>query len=192
MKELFQKIFKKVKSEILTIPNMLSIVRILIIPVIVYLYCFKHDSIATLIWVIISTLTDIADGYIARRFNMITDFGKFIDPVADKATQLAVFACLVTKFPLMLLPFIVLLVKEIGSLLLRLYLYKKTEIVEGAKWHGKASTGVVIFIVVLHLAWVGIPAGVSLGAIIFSTAFMLFSGTLYTVEALKLLKYGKK
>ena len=192
MKEFFQKIFKKVKAEILTIPNILSIIRILLIPVIVYVYCFKHDSIGALIWVIISTLTDVADGYIARKFNMITDFGKFIDPVADKATQLAIFACLVTKFPLMLIPFIVLLVKEVGSLLLRVYLYKKTEIVEGAKWHGKASTGVVICVVLLHLAWVGIPANISLAVIIFSTAFMLFSGTLYTIEAFKLLKYGKK
>jgi cardiolipin synthase len=145
-----------------------------------------------LIVVIISTLTDIADGFIARKFNMITDFGKFIDPVADKATQLTVFACLITKFKIMLIPFLVLLVKEVGSLALRGYVFNKTGLVRGAKWHGKASTGVVIFIVVLHLAWVGIPAGVSLGAIIFSTAFMLFSGTLYTVEALKLLKYGKK
>lgn len=192
MKELFQKIFKKVRDEILTVPNMLSIVRILLIPVIVYLYCFKHDNIATLIWVIISTLTDIADGFIARRFNMITDFGKFIDPVADKATQLTVFACLVTEFPLMLLPFIVLLVKELGSLLLRLYVYKQTEIVEGAKWHGKASTGIVILIVTLHLAWADIPSALSLGVIIFSTAFMLFSGTLYTIESFKFLKNGKK
>ena len=192
MKELFRKIFKKIGDEILTIPNILSFIRILIIPVIVYLYCFKHDNIGALVWVIISTLTDIADGFIARRFNMITDFGKFIDPVADKATQLAVFACLVTKFPLMLLPFIVLLVKELSSLALRFYVYKQTEIVEGAKWHGKASTGVVILIVTLHLAWANIPSAVSTGAIIFSTAFMLFSATLYTIETLNCLKNGKK
>ena len=192
MKEFFQKISQKIGKEFLTIPNILSIIRILIIPVIVYLYCFKHDNIGALVWLIISTFTDIADGYIARKYNMITDFGKFIDPVADKATQLVVFACLVTKFPLMLIPFLVLLVKEVGSLLLRVYLYKKTEIVEGAKWHGKASTGVVIFIVVLHLAWATIPAGISLATIIFSTAFMIFSGALYTIEAFKLLKYGKK
>ena len=192
MKELFRKIFKKVGDEILTIPNILSFIRILIIPIIVYLYCFKHDNIGALIWVIISTFTDIADGFIARKFNMITDFGKFIDPVADKATQLTVFACLITEFSFMLLPFIVLLVKELGSLLLRLYVYKKTEIVDGAKWHGKTSTGIVILIVVLHLAWANIPSGLSLGIILFSTAFMLFSGTLYTIESFNFLKYGKK
>ena len=192
MKEFFNKIFKKIGNEILTIPNILSIIRILLIPVIVYYYCVKHDNMGALIWVVISTLTDIADGFIARRFNMITDFGKFIDPGADKATQLAVFACLITRFPLMLLPFLVLLVKEVGSLLLRMYVYKKTELVEGAKWHGKVSTGIVIFIVVFHLGWNDIPSAISLAIIIFSTAFMVFSGTLYTIEAFKMLKYGKK
>jgi cardiolipin synthase len=180
------------KEQILTVPNALSFFRLGLIPVIVWSYCKKAKYFLTLLLVALSGITDIVDGIIARKFNKITDFGKFIDPVADKATQLVVFACLVTKFPLMLIPFLVLLVKEIGSLLLRLYLYKKTEIVEGAKWHGKASTGVVIFIVVLHLAWAAIPAGISLAAIIFSTAFMIFSGVLYTVEAFKLLKYGKK
>jgi cardiolipin synthase len=171
---------------------MLSFVRILLIPVIVYLYCVKRDYLWTVIVVVLSTLTDIADGFIARRFNMITDFGKFIDPVADKATQLVVFACLITNFHLMLLPFLVLLVKELGSLLLRFYVYKKTEIVEGAKWHGKASTGVVIAITMLHLVWPSINSVVSLVSILFSTAFMLYSGTLYTVEAIGFLKYGKK
>ena len=192
MKELFRKIFKKIANEFLTIPNMLSIIRILLIPVIVYFYCFRHDSFWTLMLVLLSTLTDIVDGFIARRFNMITDFGKFIDPVADKATQLTVFICLVTKFKLMLLPFSVLLVKELGSLLLRLVVYKKTEVVEGAKWHGKVCTGIVIAIILVHLIWPDIHSTVSLSIILFSTLFMLFSGTLYTLEALRILKNGKK
>ena len=137
MKELFRKIFKKIKDEFFTIPNMLSILRLLLIPVIVYLYCVKRNNLWTLIVVVFSTLTDIVDGFIARRFNMITDFGKFLDPVADKATQLTVFACLITRYKLMLVPFLVLLVKELGSLIFRLVVYKKTEVVEGAHWHGK-------------------------------------------------------
>ena len=164
----------------------------MLIPVIVYLYCFKHDDMWTLVLIILSTITDIADGYIARKFNMITDFGKFIDPVADKATQLTIFACLITRFKMMLLPFVVLLIKELGSLLLRFYVYKKTEIVEGARWHGKASTGIIIVLIGLHLSYPSIPSTISLVAILFSTAFMLFSGALYTAESFKFLKNGKK
>lgn len=192
MKELFRKIFGKIGEEWLTIPNILSYVRILLIPVIVVLFANGYN-ILTLVFVIISTLTDIVDGFIARRFNMVTDFGKFIDPVADKATQLTVFICLITKFPLMLIPFIVLLVKEIGSLLLRLAVYKKNEIVEGAHWHGKMSTGIVICVILLHLAWLeGIPAPISDATILFSTIFMLYSGLLYTLEGIDLLQNGKR
>lgn len=192
MKEFFRKTFSKIGEEWLTIPNILSYVRLLLIPVIVILFVNGYN-ILTLVFVLVSTLTDIVDGFIARRFNMVTDFGKFIDPVADKATQLTVFICLITKFPLMLLPFVVLLVKEIGSLLLRLAVYKKNEIVEGAHWHGKMSTGIVILVIVLHLGWWdAMPTPISDATILFSTIFMIYSGFLYTLEGIDLLKNGKR
>ena len=192
VKELFCKIWGKIKEEFFTIPNMLSILRLLLIPVIVYLYCFKKDTTWTLILVIFSSLTDVVDGFIARRFNMITDFGKFIDPVADKATQLTVFFCLVTRYPLMLLPFIVLLVKELSSLALRLWVYKKTELVEGAHWHGKMSTTIVIVIIISHLIWPEMHPSISEFMIYFSTIFMVYSGILYALESFDMLKNGKK
>ena len=192
MKELFSKAFKKMGNEFFNIPNMISIFRILLIPVIVYLYCFLHNDFWTLMVIIFSTLTDIADGIIARKCNMITDFGKFIDPVADKLTQITVFICLVTRFNLMLLPLIILVVKEVGSLLLRWVLFNKTGIVEGAHWHGKLSTGVVILIIVLHLVYPTMHASISSGLIIFSSLLMVYSGLLYTIEGLDLMKYGKK
>ncbi len=192
MKELFRKMFNKIRDEFFTIPNMLSLLRLALIPLIIYLYCFAHNDLWTLIVVVFSTLTDIVDGFIARRFNMITDFGKFLDPFADKLTQLTVFACLITRFNLMIVPFVVLLVKEIGSFLLRLVVYKKTEIVEGAHWHGKMSTGIVILVVVLHLAFGEMPVPISNGIILFSTIFMIYSGFLYTLEGIDLLKHGKR
>lgn len=196
MKELFTKIFGKIKEEFFTIPNLLSFFRILLIPVIVYLYCVKHNDLATLGLVAFSSLTDIVDGFIARRFNMITDFGKFIDPVADKATQIVVLICLATKYPLMWLTGAILFIKEVGSLILRVVVFKETELVEGAKWHGKASTTIVVSVIGLHLLWGGIwgsmPAAISMTLIVISTLFMLYSGTLYTLEAFKMLKTNEK
>ena len=192
MKELFAKMVGKVKEEFFTIPNLLSVFRILLIPVIVYLYCFEKNDFWTFVVVAFSALTDVVDGYIARRFNMITDFGRFIDPVADKATQIVVFVCLTTRFPLMWIPAIVLLIKEVGSLILRMIVYKETELVDGAKWHGKVSTSIVILIVVIHLLWGKIPAVVSIAIIGISTLFMLYSGVLYTIEAFKMLKTHEK
>ncbi len=192
MKKLFRKIINKIGDEFFTIPNLLSMLRLLLVPVIVYLYCFAHNNTWTLILVAFSTLTDIVDGFIARRFNMITDFGKFIDPVADKATQLAVFACLITKFHLMLLPFVVLLVKELASLWLRFIVYKNTDKVEGAHWHGKASTTIVIIVIMSHLIWPDMHSSISEFLIFFSTIFMVYSGFLYTLEGVSMLKDGKK
>ena len=70
--------------------------------------------------------------------------------------------------------------------------YKKTEVVEGAHWHGKMSTGIVILVIVLHLAWAAIPETVSNAVILFSTIFMVYSGLLYTLEGIDILKYGKR
>ncbi len=192
MKELFRKIFKKIGDEFFTIPNMLSILRILLIPVIVYFYVVQKDYLTTFFVVVFSTITDIVDGFIARRFNMITDFGKFLDPVADKATQLTVFICLITKFKLMIIPFVVLALKELSSLVIRFVVYKRTEVVDGAKWHGKLTTGLVIATIVLHLLWNDIPGAVSLGVICFCTAFMVLSFVLYTVDCLKYLKKNEE
>ena len=193
MKELFRKIFKKARDEFFTIPNMLSVVRILLIPVIVYLYVFKKDNLWTLIVVVISSLTDVVDGFIARRFNMITDLGKFLDPLADKATQLTVIACLITRFPWMLLLCVVLLIKELGSLALRVVVYQRTDVIRGAHWHGKTATGIVIVTILLHLAWDSITPMISGALIALCTAILLFSGTMYTIEAFQIMKYeGKK
>ena len=85
------------KEDILTIPNFLSFFRILLIPVIAVLYSIYDSHIAAVVVIALSGLTDILDGKIARRFNMVSDFGKFIDPVADKLTQLAMILCLLAK-----------------------------------------------------------------------------------------------
>ncbi len=192
MKELFRKIFKKIGDEFFTVPNMLSILRILLIPVIVYFYVVQKDYLTTFFVVVFSTVTDIVDGFIARRFNMITDFGKFLDPVADKATQLTVLICLITKFKLMIIPFVVLALKELSSLVIRFVVYKRTEVVDGAKWHGKLTTGLVIATIAIHLLWSDIPGAVSLGVICFCTAFMVLSFVLYTIDCLKYLKKNEE
>lgn len=194
MKELFRKIFKKMGDELFTVPNMLSILRLLLIPVIVYLYCYAHNYTWTVIVVLFSSFTDIVDGFIARRFNLITDFGKFLDPLADKATQIVVLGCLVTEFKLMLLPCVVLVLKELFSFFLRFVVYKETEIVDGAKWHGKAATCLVIATIASHLIWHDALKNsvISTAIIIGCTAFALFSFTLYTIDSVKILKKSKK
>ena len=75
------------KENILTIPNLLSLIRILLIPFIIWLYCAQKAYLCTIIVIALSGFTDIIDGKIARKFNMVSDVGKVLDPVADKLTQ---------------------------------------------------------------------------------------------------------
>ena len=91
-------------DRIFTIPNMLSFFRICLIPVIVWLYLVKKNYTWTVCILILSGVTDMVDGFIARRFNMISNLGKVLDPIADKLTQTVMLVCLFTRFPMMIVP----------------------------------------------------------------------------------------
>ena len=77
------------KGQILTIPNLLSVIRIAMIPVIVWLYSFEKNYYGVISVIILSGATDIIDGWVARHFHKVSDFGKALDPLADKLTQAA-------------------------------------------------------------------------------------------------------
>ena len=77
-------------GQFFTIPNILSYFRFLLIPVFLWLYCFKHSYIAAALVMAISGATDVVDGWIARHFHLVTDWGKIIDPFADKLPGLAI------------------------------------------------------------------------------------------------------
>ena len=96
MKTLFQ-------GKILTIPNILSLMRICMIPLFVWTYLAKENYMATAAILILSGLTDLTDGMIARRFNMVSNLGKALDPFADKLTQAAIMICLGYRFPRILI-----------------------------------------------------------------------------------------
>ena len=71
------------RGKILTIPNILSLIRVCLIPLFVWLYLAQDDVLATAIVLLLSGLTDALDGVLARPFNLISDFGKALDPGAD-------------------------------------------------------------------------------------------------------------
>ena len=110
---------------------------------------------------IISGLTDIVDGFIARKFDMISDFGKAFDPVADKLTQIAMLFCLVTRFPLMLIPLIILIVKEALAAIMNMITLEKAGFVVAAKWHGKLNTVLIYSMMFVHIVWFTIPKTIS-------------------------------
>lgn len=127
------------------IPNALTIVRFILIPVIVY-YILTGRYIAGFVVLTISGLTDILDGFIARKFNFITNFGKLIDPLADKSTQIAVLASLTFKGIVPLWILLIVFIKEILMVSGASFLYGK-KLVVSSRWYGKLAT--VLFYVAI-------------------------------------------
>ena len=101
-------------TAVFTIPNILSLIRIALIPVIVWLYMFKHSTEWTLLLLLVSGITDTVDGYTARRFGMVTNLGKVLDPIADKLTQTVVILCLAIRITAMRYLLFTLIVKELA------------------------------------------------------------------------------
>lgn len=166
-------------KKILTIPNLLSLVRLCLIPVIVWLYVGQENPLGALLVLMLSAVTDIADGIIARKCNMISDFGKAFDPVADKLTQMAMLYCLVSRFPGMVVPLVLLVLKEVTTGIMSLISIRKTGMVEGAVWHGKLTTVSLYAMMAIHMVWYGIPEVLSNLLIVICVGLMLTSFILY-------------
>ena len=176
------------QSKILTIPNLLSFFRLCLIPVFMWLYCVEKNYLWTGIVLIISGLTDTVDGIIARKFNMISDLGKVLDPIADKVTQAAMLFCLLTRFPLMIAPLALMVVKEFFMGVTGLMVIQKTGKVFGADWHGKVNTWLLYAMMILHVFWYNIPDIVSKVLIGICVVMMLISLVLYGRHNLKALR----
>ena len=127
------------------IPNALTIVRFVLIPFIVY-FILTGQYIAAFIMLTISGLTDILDGFIARKYNFITNFGKLIDPLADKATQVSVLASLTFKGIIPLWILLIVFLKEFIMVSGASFLYGK-KLVVSSRWYGKLAT--VLFYVAI-------------------------------------------
>ncbi len=135
---------------ILTVPNLLSFFRILLIPVIICLY-FKEQYWWAFGLLLLSGATDVVDGWIARTFHVVSDFGKAIDPVADKLTQIALLLCLMPmKYWWMVA---ILITKEASIGILTLIALRRTHSVYSAGWYGKICTVVIYFSMFVLMLW---------------------------------------
>ncbi len=178
---------RKPDNSILTIPNLLSLVRLGLIPGIVRLYCRGNASGAGML-LILSALTDILDGFIARRCHMTSDLGKVLDPAADKLTQGAVLLCLMLRFPDFLWPLGLMVAKELFMTISGLLVVRRTGTVPGANWHGKAATVLLYGTMLLHVFWEHLPRSLSRASIAACCCMILISLLLYGMRNLQLLK----
>ena len=131
------------------VPNILTIIRFLLIPFII-IFAIDNNYVMAIIFFTISGLTDILDGFIARKFNLITDFGKLVDPLADKATQISILTVLVFKNIIPLWILVIVLLKEFLMVSGASFLYGK-ELVVSSKWYGKLATVLFYSAIVISL-----------------------------------------
>ena len=180
------RIFKK--EEVMTIPNLLTMFRILLLPIIVWLYIFKENYNAAILVLIISGLTDIVDGFVARKFNMVSDLGKILDPFADKLTQWTLFICLAMRYKIILLIVCLFFLKEITLAFMGYIVIKRKDLVNSAKWYGKLNTVIIYTTIVILIIFPDMPiAAVTVMSAICLTT-MIASMIMYASFYLKQLK----
>ena len=164
------------------IPNILTVLRFFLIPFIL-LFLVNDEFILAIVFLTISGITDILDGTIARKFNFITNFGKLIDPLADKITQLSILWMLVSKNIIPLWILVIVLLKEATMVAGASFLYGK-ELVVSSKWYGKASTVLFYLAIVLSMIFRDLQIQTSIDLIIYYIAvtMTIFSLVMYFRE----------
>ena len=197
------------RGEVFTIPNVMTFLRIILIPVFMFFFLTSKDK-PDRMWLaigvlVLSAVSDILDGFIARKFNMVSDLGIALDPIADKLTQFAVMLCLVFRFPNMLVPLLLIVVKEVVTGIFALLTIRKTGLIKGARWYGKATTVLLYIMMGLHLIWPllnrvwpqtfrsgQLPQTVSVASIAVCVVMMLFSFAMYVRRYVLMLKEVEK
>lgn len=168
----------KISWNILTIPNILSMLRVAMIPIIARLY-FDEEYYGAVGVMILSGITDIIDGFVARKFNMTSNLGKILDPVADKLTQGLIILCLAIRYPYMLIIFGLMAIKELVLSIVGIMAIKKTQKVKSANWHGKITTFLLYANIIAHILWVDIPKSMSYSLVGICLVFIILSFCMY-------------
>jgi len=157
------------------IPNFLTIIRFILIPVFGYYLFYEQYKVALLLF-LLAGLTDVLDGYVARAFNMITAWGKLADPLADKLMQITALVLLTYHRKIPLIIVIIVVIKEVFMALGSVVLYRKKQYVVSANWYGKLATVIFYFAVVMIIMFdmSKLYNNIFIGIAVFSTLFAFF------------------
>lgn len=169
---------EKWKKEVFTVPNLLSLFRIGLIPVYVSLYrnaaSRAHYFLAGSV-LAFSCMTDIADGIIARKFQLVTNTGKILDPLADKLTQLALILCLSANYPVLYPILGLFALKELFQCGALIFFAWKGKALPGALWAGKVCTTVLFISLTVLVLFPQIGQNYVFGVTMVNAGFLLFS-----------------
>lgn len=184
------------KDDFFKLPNILTYIRILLVPLFIYLFMTATTPVHILISggvVFLSALTDLLDGIIARKFNIITDLGKVLDPIADKLMQAAMFFCVFAKaigdktiFSSLLLITILFVVKELVTFFVSLFLYKKGKHLDGSIWCGKACTVSIYTVMLLLIIFPNLNTLTKMILLTIAGVFLVIAFVVYMYEYKKM------
>ena len=180
------------KKDLFTIPNMLSLFRLLLIPVYVVIYLNAKAAIDYYIAggiLAVSCLTDMIDGQIARHFNMISTIGKILDPLADKITQFTLIVCLAITYPILIPLMVLFFIKEVFQLVAGFLTLRKGKMLTGALISGKISTAVLFISLIVLVMFPQIPAEavnviMAVDTLLLTIAFLHYAITYFTHGAM--------
>lgn len=165
----------------INIPNILTTLRLIIVPILGYCMNSERYTLAIILFAF-GGITDVVDGYVARKFNMITKWGKFFDPLADKLMQITALTFLVIKNFITPVVLIIVVLKELLMLIGGILLYTKGKTVIGANWYGKLATVIFYFAIIatiilriesLSNSYTAIAVNIALGLAVACTLFAL-------------------
>jgi len=166
------------------IPNYITLFRLFLVPV--YIIVFFWDYPTTMIYsgiiYIVAGISDVIDGYLARKNNWVSNIGKLFDPLADKLMAIAALVCLVIKERITVWIVAILLLKEIVMILGAAFILKKGKVYVKSSWYGKAAT-VALFLLVFTVSFF---PGIEKAAIDimcnFVIAIMVYAFVMYFIE----------
>lgn len=175
------------KKEIFSIPNIMCYFRILLVPVFIYVYFTAEtsgDHFLSAFILILSSISDFLDGFVARKYNMITELGKLIDPVADKLTQFVVACTLMYTYPAYAWLVIIIVLKDGMLLFVGWYIYKKKgKHLAQAEMPGKVATAVFFVVSILLIAFY-IPNTFIASVMIYTTVVLMIAAMVYYGQGL--------
>ena len=163
----------------MNIPNSLSILRLIMVPFFVLAFFILSPQIAGII-LIASILTDVLDGYIARKYDMVTDLGMILDPLADKLMQATVCLCIGISYKIFWLP-VLFVAKELFMMIGAYVVIRSGRKVVPSKWYGKLAA-VVFFAVTSAIIFFLHPPkdqNTVIDLLIVAALFMFFAFVMY-------------
>ena len=170
----------------MNLPNKLTMFRIILVPVTMALMVLGQPIWAGVVFAVAS-ITDFFDGYIARKYNLVTSFGKIMDPLADKILVFGALLCFIQNGTINVWPVAIIIARELFVTCMRVVAVDKGKVI-AASWWGKIKTNVQIFAVLFAIFFEKMFPSACTIALWIAAVFTLASWIAYIFENLEVFK----